>query len=177
MKSQEIARRYAEALYTLAVEEDCVEAIDNDYHGVVQEIKDLPDVLRFLTHPLVERNAKVTFLREAFPGISEYLHNLFAILVRNGREGYIDIIYDEFEGMRGSAEGIALVQVTTAQRLTAKDRKRLSDHLEKSLGGKVRLDEQIDENLIGGVRIEVGGKVLDGSLRARLDELKMVLTG
>ena len=177
MKSQETARRYAEALYTLAVEEDCVEAIDNDYHGVVKEIRDLPDVLRFLTHPLVERNAKITLLREAFPDISEYLHNLFAILVRNGREGYIDMIYDEFESMRGRAEGIALVQVTTAQRLTANDRKRLSDHLGKSLGGKVRLDEQIDENLIGGVRIEVGGKVLDGTLRARLDELKTVLTG
>jgi len=177
MKSQETARRYAEALYGLAVEENCVEAIDDDYRRVVEEINDVRDFLRFLTHPLVSHNAKTGLLRKAFPDISEYLHNLFAILVRNGREGYINMIYAEFERMRGSAEGIVKVKVMTVQGLTEDDRKRLSDHLGKSLGGKVRLDEQIDESLIGGVRIEVEGKVLDGSLRARLDELRTVLAG
>jgi len=162
MRSQGTARRYAEALYELAVEENCVEAIDNDYHRVVEEIKDVPDFLRFLTHPLVSHDDKRALLSEAFPNIAEYMHNMFSLLVRNGREGYIDMIYDEFKRLR---------------ELTAKDRKRLSDHLAKKLGGRVRLDEQVDKKLIGGLRIEVGGKVIDGSLRARLDELRTVLAG
>jgi len=177
MRSQGTARRYAEALYGLAVEENCVEAIDDDYRRVVEEINDVPDFLRFLTHPLVARDDKTALLREAFPNIAEYMHNMFSLLVRNGREGYIDMIYDEFKRLRESNEGIVQVRVTTAQELTAKDRKRLSDHLAKKLGGRVRLDEQVDKNLIGGLRIEVGGKVIDGSLRARLDELKTVLAG
>jgi len=177
MRSQQIARRYAEALYTLAVEENCVEVIDNDYRRVVEETREVPDFLRFLTHPLVEDDAKTALLRGAFPDIAEYLHNMLSLLVRNGREGYIDMIYDEFEGLRGSEEGIVQVRVTTAQELTTKDRKRLSDHLARKLGGRVRLDEQVDKNLIGGLRIDVGGKVIDGSLRARLDELKTVLAG
>ncbi len=177
MRSQQIARRYAEALYTLAVEEDCVETIDNDYHRVVEEIMDVPDFMRFLTHPLVMHSDKVALLRKAFPNIAEYLHNMFSLLVRNGREAYIDMIYDEFERLRGSEEGIVQVRVTTAQELTAKDRKRLSLHLAKMLRGRVKLDEQIDSGLIGGLRVEVGGKVIDGTLRARLDELKTVLTG
>ena len=177
MKSQETARRYAEALYTLAVEEDCVETIARDYSRVVEEIRDVPDLIRFLTHPLVARDVKTSLLRRAFPDVSEYLHNLFAILVRNGREGYIGMIYDEFERLRASEEGLVQVRVMTAQKLTTNDRKRLSDHLQRSLGGKVRLDERIDESLIGGLRIEVDGKVIDGSLRARLDELKTVLAG
>jgi F-type H+-transporting ATPase subunit delta len=177
MRSQETARRYAEALYTLAVEENCVETIDNDYRRVVEEIKDVPDFLRFLTHPLVSHDDKRALLSEAFPDITEYLHNLFSLLVRNGREGYIDMIYDEFERQRGSEEGIVQAQVITAQELTPEDRKRLSDHLAKKLGRQVRLDEQVDKNLIGGLRIEVDGKVIDGSLRARLDELKTVLAG
>ena len=177
MRSQQIARRYAEALYTLAVEENCVEAIDNDYRRVVEEIVDVPDFLRFLMHPLVVHSDKTALLREAFPDIAEYLHNMFSLLVRNGREGYIDMLYDEFERLRASEEGIVQVRVTTAQELTAKDRKRLSDHLAKKLGGRVRLDEQVDKNLIGGLRINIGGRVLDGSLRARLNELKTVLAG
>lgn len=177
MKSQETARRYAEALYTLAVEEDCVESIDNDYRRIVEEIKDVPDVLRYLTHPLVARDAKTSFLREAFPDASEYLHNMFGLLVRNGREGYIDMIYDEFARLRSQQEGIVQVRVITAQKLSSQDRKQLALHLEKKLGGRVSLDEQVNESLIGGLRIEIGGKVIDGTLRARLDELKTVLIG
>ena len=177
MRSQGTARRYAEALYGLAVEENCVEAIDDDYRRVVEEIRDVPDFLRFLTHPLVSHDDKTALLSEAFPDIAEYMHNMFSLLVRNGREGYIDMIYDEFKRLRERKEGMVQVCVTTAQKLTSKDRQRLSDHLTKKLGGRVRLDEQVDRNLIGGLRIEVGGKVIDGSLRARLDELKTVLAG
>ena len=177
MRSQQIARRYAEALYGLAVEEDCVKTIANDYRRVVEEIMDVPNVLRFLTHPLIARDDKISFLRRAFPDVSEYLHNMFAILVRNGRESYIDMIYDEFEKLRGNEEGIVQVWVTAAQELTARDRKRLSLHLAKRLGGRVKLDERIDKSVIGGLRIEVGGRVLDGTLRARLDELETVLRG
>ena len=177
MKSQETARRYAEALYTLAIEENCVETIDRDYHRVVEEMKDVPDVIRFLMHPLVAHDAKTSLLKSAFPDISEYLHNLFGILVKNGREGYIEMIYDEFEKLRESDEGIVKVLVTTAKELSSQDRRKLSEHLEHTLGNEVKLDERIDESLIGGLRIEVGGKVIDGSLRARLDELKTVLAG
>ncbi|HHE51539.1 MAG TPA: ATP synthase F1 subunit delta, partial [Candidatus Acetothermia bacterium] len=106
-----------------------------------------------------------------------YLHNLFAILVKNGREGYIEMIYDEFERLRESEEGIVKVSVMTAKELSSEDRQSLSEHLAHTLGNEVRLDEHIDESLIGGLRIEVGGKVIDGSLRARLDELKTVLAG
>lgn len=177
MRSQEIARRYAEALYNLSADEDCVEEIDNDYRRIVEEINPIPNVSRFLTHPLVARNAKTSFLKEAFPDVSEYLHNMFSILVRNGREGYISMIYDEFTKLRGSVEGIVPVKVTTVQELSISDRKRLSTHLAERLGESVELDEEIDKDLIGGLRIEVRGKVLDGSLRARLNKLKKVLAG
>jgi len=177
MRSQETARRYAEALYTLAIEEGCVKALDDDYRVVVEEIAAVTDFIRYLTHPLVAREDKISLLKRAFPDISAYLHNLFALLVRNGREAYIGMIYDEFERLRGDEEGIVKVLVTTAKELGGQDRQRLSEHLSHSLGKRVRLDERIDKNLLGGLRIEVDGKVIDGSLRARLDELKTVLAG
>jgi F-type H+-transporting ATPase subunit delta len=177
VRSQEIARRYAEALYNLASEENCVERIDNDYGRIVEEMKPVTDMSRFLTHPLVARDAKVKLLKEAFPNVSEYLHNMFSVLVRNGREGYIGMIYDEFVKLRGSVEGIVPVKVTTAHELSIGEKERLTAHLADRLGSRVKLDEEIDKDLIGGLRIEVNGKVLDGSLRARLNKLKTVLAG
>jgi F-type H+-transporting ATPase subunit delta len=177
MRSQEIARRYAEALYNLSAEENCVEQIDNDYRHIVEEMKPIPNLSQFLTHPLVPREAKISFLREAFPNASFYIHNMLSILIRNGREDYISMIYDEFKELRGSLEGIVQVKITTAQELTPSDRNRLSAHLAQQIGGRVKLNEEVDRDLIGGLRIELKGKVLDGSLRARLNKLKTVIAG
>lgn len=177
MRSREIARRYAEALYELSSEEGCVERIDNDYRHVIEEMKPVPDLSRFLMHPLVPRSDKISLLEKAFPDISEYLQKMFSILICNGREGYFEMIYEEFERSRTSSEGTIQVKVTTAQDLSPSDRKHLSEHIAARIGSRVELIEDIDKDLIGGLRIELNGKVLDGSLRARLRKLKTVLEG
>ncbi len=177
MRSQAVAERYAEALYDLAVEQDCVDKIEADYERTLQDIEGMPDVFRFLTHPLVPRDRKMAFLEEAFPDIATYLHNLFSLLVHNHREGYLDMIYKRFVALRTEKEGIVQVQVVTAHALSQEDRQRLSERLEKGLQQRVRLEESVDADLLGGVRIEVDGKVLDGTLRARLNNLKTVLAG
>ncbi|MCK4682161.1 ATP synthase F1 subunit delta, partial [Candidatus Bipolaricaulota bacterium] len=103
--------------------------------------------------------------------------NLFVLLIRNGREGYLDLIYEEFRSLRSEEEGIVRVKVLTAKELSTKDRERLTDRLVKGLGEQVRLEEEIDVSLIGGVRIEIGGKVLDGTLRTRLEGLRSFIEG
>ncbi len=177
MRSREIARRYAEALYKLAAEEGLVDTIEEDYGRVLTEIEGVPNFDRFFTHPLVSRDRKSELIDQAFPDLSEYLRNLFVLLIRNGREGYLDLIYEEFRSLRSEEEGIVRVKVLTAKDLSAKDRERLTDRLAKGLGERVKLEEEIDVSLIGGVRIEIGGKVLDGTLRTRLESLRSFIEG
>jgi F-type H+-transporting ATPase subunit delta len=177
VRSREIARRYAEALYDLAAEEGVVDSIETDYGRVLTEIEEVPDLLRFLVHPLVSREAKNALLDRTFPDLSEYLRNLFSLLICNGREGYLDLIYDEFRSLHAEAEGIVRVKVLTAKELSSEDRDRLMNRLAEGLGKRVKLEEELDRSLIGGVRIEVGGKVIDGTLRARLEGLQALLAG
>ena len=177
MRSREIARRYAEALYKLAAEEALVDTIEEDYDQVLTEIEGVPDFDRFFTHPLVSRERKSELIDQVFPDLSAYLRNLFALLIRNGREGYLDLIYEEFRCLRSEEEGIIRVKVLTAKELSTKDRERLTDRLVKGLGERVKLEEEIDVSLIGGVRIEIGGKVLDGTLRTRLEGLRSFIEG
>ncbi len=177
MRSREIARRYAEALYKLAAEEALVDTIEEDYGRVLTEIESVPDFDRFFNHPLVSRDRKSELIDQAFPNVSEYLRNLFALLIRNGREGYLDLIYEEFRCLRSEEEGIVRVKVLTAKKLSAKDRERLAARLAKGLGDRVKLEEEIDASLIGGVRLEIGGKVLDGTLRTRLESLRSFIEG
>ena len=175
MKSREIARRYAEALYRLACEEENVEEIETDYRRVLTEIEGVPDFSRFLIHPLVSRKRKNELIDRSFPQVPVYLRNLFYLLIRNGRESYLDLIYKEFLSLRAEEEGVIQVEVATAQHLSEKDRERLSDRLTKVLGGQVTLEERVNSDLLGGVRIEIAGKVIDGTLRAKLGELRALL--
>jgi F-type H+-transporting ATPase subunit delta len=172
VRSQEVARRYAVALYQLAAEADAVDPIETELRAVVDETMASRDVTRYLAHPLVSRDQKTQFVGAAFPDLSERMRNLFSLLIRNRRESYLDLIYAEFLAARAEAEGLVPVCVTTARALEDGERTRLIANLEAALGQRVTLEEHVDGSLLGGARIETDGRVIDGSLRARLDGLR-----
>jgi len=172
VRSTEVARRYAVALYQLAAEEEAVDATEDELRGVVEETERTREISRYLAHPLVPRERKVEFVHKLFPGLSDRMDNLFRLLVRNRRESYLDLIHSEFRSTRAEAEKWVPVRVTTARPLDEEERGRLTAKLERALGRRVRLEERTDERLLGGARIETDGRVIDGSLRARLDGLR-----
>jgi F-type H+-transporting ATPase subunit delta len=172
VKSRQIASRYAEALYDVAVEQDAVPAVEEELRVLVEEVRDVRDFERFLTHPLISRGEKLELVGKTFPKLSLSLGNLVELLIRNRREGYLDLIYDEFLEARSKAEDLARVRVITARELTEEDRERLRDRLERALGRAVSLESCVEEGLLAGARIEVEGRTIDVSLRAKLSELR-----
>jgi len=177
VKSREIARRYAEALYGLAREQASVDEIESAYQQVLTDIAEVPEVSRFLAHPLVSREKKTELIDRAFPALPGHLRNLMRLLIRNGREDYLGLIYEEFVALRADEEGVIRVQIATAQEFSSEDRDRLTERLTQALGRRVRLEERLDLDLLGGVRLEVDGVVIDGTLRAKLEGLLAVLEG
>jgi len=175
VRSQEIARRYAAALYQVSAEDAAVKEIEDELAAVAIGTSDEPEVRRFLAHPLVPRETKSLFLETAFPETSGSMKNFLELLIRNHRETYLDLIYDEFVEIRTAADGMIQVTVTTAQTLSDEDRGRLTERLEKALSRPVQLEERIEEDLLGGVRIGAAGHVIDGTIRARLRELRKQL--
>ena len=175
MRSQEIARRYAAALYQVSVEYSAVKAIEIELAAVAVGTSDEPEVRRFLSHPLVPKKTKSEFLATAFPATSDRMRNFLELLIHNRRETYLDLIYDEFVDIKTADEGMIQVTVTTAETLSEEDSDRLSGRLEKALNCPVRLETNIDESMLGGARIEAAGHVLDGTIRARLSELRKQL--
>lgn len=172
MRSQEVARRYATALYQLAVEQEAVDSTEDELRTVIDETTQTREISRYLAHPLVSRRRKTEFVGRMFPDLSERMRSLFGLLIRNRRETYLDLICAEFIAVRAEAEGLIPVYVTTARPLNDEQRGRLTSNMEQALKQRVRLEERIDEELLGGARIETGGRVIDGSLRGRLDRLR-----
>jgi F-type H+-transporting ATPase subunit delta len=175
LRSQEIARRYAAALYQIAAEDHAVSEMEDELAAIAVETSENIDVRRFLAHPLVPRGAKSELLLRAFPSTSERMRNFLDLVIGNRRETYLDLIYKEFTDIRATDEGRVQVTVTTAQTLSEEDRQRLLQRLEAALKHPVLLEERTDEDLLGGARIETAGRVMDGTLRARLAALRMQL--
>ena len=177
MKSREIACRYAEALHSLACEEDRIEEVEKGYREVLSAVAEVPEFDGFFTHLLVPREAKMKLLKTAFPELSPYLFNLFFLLVRNRRENYLGLIYKEFITLCAEAEGVMQAVATIARKLSTTDHTRLVSCLGRAMGCQIELEEKVDPSLLGGVRIEINGKVIDGTLRAKLGGLKNLLEG
>lgn len=175
MRSQEIARRYAEALYQVASEVDSLEAVQADLGEMAQALGENEEVRRFLAHPLVPREAKTALLHAAFPGATEWVQRFTDVVIRNQRETYFDLIYEQFVALRNAFEGRLPVRIHTARPLSEQDRQRVRAKLERAWGRPVVVAEQIDHTLLGGLRIEVDGHVVDGSIRLRLERLQRQL--
>jgi F-type H+-transporting ATPase subunit delta len=175
VRSREIARRYAEAVYSVAAEEKKTDALQDELGRVNTLMEEIPDFRRLFQHPLASKEQKLDLLEAAFPDLSGTLHNALRVLVHNRREAYLDLILEEFLAVRAEAEGVVRVRVVTAKPLSLEEKGRLADRLERALGRRVTLDEVVEPGLLAGVRIETEGKVFDGTLRARLDGLQQVL--
>ena len=177
MRAHEVARRYADALYQAAADAGTavITATEDELRGVVDTVSENPEVGRFLAHPLISRERKAGLVNATFPELSELTRNMLMLLIRNRRETYLDLTYDEFLGVRVEAEGLAQVTVVAARPLDNAQRDGLKKRLEEAIRRPVQLSERTDERLLGGARIEMDGRVIDGTLRARLGRLRALL--
>ena len=86
MRSQEIARRYAAALYQVSAEDDTVQEIDDELAALATGTSDGEEVRRFLAHPLIPRERKSLFLEEAFPETTNRMKTFLELVIHNRRE-------------------------------------------------------------------------------------------
>ena len=103
------------------------------------------------------------------------LDNFVLILKQNGDLGLIDELEREFYKLERVASGVKLAEVHSATPLSAQMEAALIDKLNRHVGGKVELKQEIDQGLLGGVVIRVDEELMDGSLKKNLQELKKEL--
>ncbi|MCI2424454.1 ATP synthase F1 subunit delta [Candidatus Acetothermia bacterium] len=171
MKSREIAATYAEALYALGREEEMLDELEADYRMVVTIINEHRDLLRLFIHPLISDQAKDEVIENIFPRLSEYLRNFLSLLVRRKRAEYITLIYDELLKVRAEQEGVSYVTIYSSRRLSTEEQHRIEMRLAKVIRRAVVSQVVVEPSLLGGVKIEYEGRVIDGSLQRRLQQL------
>jgi F-type H+-transporting ATPase subunit delta len=176
MANQTLARRYATAIFQLAGEQRAVDQVGSELRILSDAIEDNESALTFFLSPVVERGQKEQTLVVAFEGKAHpiALHTML-LLVRKRREGLLRQIVREYGALELAARGLEPLTITSAKPLEAPALRELVSQLEKIYDKKFEVTQRVQPDLIGGVRILMGDRRVDGSVEGRFQELARTL--
>lgn len=168
-----VAGRYAEALYEIAVAQEIVDKMEEELKAVANLLEEEPDLKKVLYHPRITAAEKKDVLRNLLADkVSETTMNFLSLVVDRQRENYLADMVEVFVDYANKARNISDVEVTSAMELDEAKRARLVETLGGMTGKDVRVNYSVDPSLIGGIVVRIGDKVMDGSVKARLDSLR-----
>ena len=163
---------YGTALVEAARDVGKEEQILEEAQAVVQLIEDEPDLHQFINYPGVSADEKKEVLKNIFEGrICEELLNFLYILVDKRRTMNFGRIVKVYKSLIEREEGVSYGTVYSVVKLSDERMAELEEQTSKLLQMKVKLDNEIDPNLMAGFKILVEGKIIDASYRKKFDEL------
>jgi F-type H+-transporting ATPase subunit delta len=166
------ARRYAEAAFELALRDESLDRWREDLESAAEMLAE-PNVARVIDNPavpLAERRELAS--RLLAKRISEPSLRLVDLLVSRGRAELLPRVASEYGRLLARHRGIVPAVVTSAVDLTKAEASAIRDRVEAMAGAKVDLTAQVDPSIIGGIMIQVGDRLLDDSVRGRLERLR-----
>ena len=178
--AQLVAKAYAEALMEAAVELGQMDEIRRDLGLIADTLAENPDFNTLFLSPSLGEKQKKSAMEEVFAArVSRDVMNFIKVLIDKGRENELSDIRKRFETMVDEREGLVKGKARTSVKMTEQQLKALEQKLEKLAGMKVSLVNVVDETIIGGVVLEIGDKMIDGSVRKKLahirEELRQVV--
>lgn len=170
------ARRYAEAAFELASRDGTQDAWQDDLGLVVQLLAD-EQVARRVDNPAVPIGDRRRLIDTLLDGrVSKPVHNLVRLLNERARIELLPAIADQYHRLLNRQRGIVEAVVTSARPLNADETAAIRARVEQMSGATVDLRPVVDESLLGGLTVRVGDRLLDASVRGRLERLRTQLT-
>lgn len=172
-----VANTYGEALFSLAVEENKVDALYEEALSLSDILKENPDFDTLMNHPKVTSEEKEKVLEEVFDGrISRELEGFLKLLLANDRYKDLDKVLEFFFGRVKEYKGIGIAWVSSALPLSDAQKAAVEKKLlETAKYKKMEMHYETDESLIGGMVIRIGDRVVNSSISYKLDSLKRSL--
>jgi F-type H+-transporting ATPase subunit delta len=174
---QIVARRYAQALLELGVEQNAVDKIAEDFEAIAHACETSHELRNALENPLVAHAAKKAVMSDLCEhiGASPTTKNALLLLIDRRRTKTLPYVAWYLRELADARKGIVRAEVTTAVALSEAYYERLRTQLERMTGKKVVVDKRTDPALVAGVVTRIGDRILDGSLRTRLQSLRDAL--
>ncbi len=168
-----ITKTYADALFMLAEEENKVDEIYSEVVALIDILDKNPDLAKVMSHPSVDKNEKIDAIKNIFTGrVCNELCGLLNQVVVNNRYEEIDGILASFVSMVKEYKKTGVAYVVTPFTLTDVQKERIEKKLLDTTDYvNMEMNYDVDESLIGGMRIRIGDRVVDSSVSTKISEL------
>jgi F-type H+-transporting ATPase subunit delta len=176
MLDQKVAKRYAEAAFQLAKEQNQIDLFQQQLALVLQSLEAVPEFKSYFYNFLVPVKEKKEILEKIFKAdlAKPVLHFLF-LIVDKKREADFEGIVAAYGALADESRNIKNAELYTAKALPAKDLKTLELNLNKATGKKIRLNPHVDPELLGGVMLRIEDRIVDATLKKRLQLLNAAM--
>jgi F-type H+-transporting ATPase subunit delta len=176
-KVSNVGGRYAQALFDLASDQNQVPAVEADLKALKAAIADSRELRVLLASPAFSSEDKGRGLAgiSAKARFSPTTHKFLGLLAANGRAGALPEVVTAFERLAAAARGAVSAEVVTAVPLSSAQAKGVAQALRQALGKDPEITTRVDPAILGGIKVKVGSRLFDASLKSKLDSLKFAL--
>lgn len=176
MIPETIYSKYSQAMFDIASEQHKLEEFGTDLKGVRDTFQENPDLWKFLNHPLVPPKAKKDTIKKIFTGsVSPLVLQFIYVMIDRQREAALILAIDDFIKLARRAQHIEVAKIRVVKPLTKKEEKNLLAALETMTGQRIEPLYYVDPSLLGGMVIQIGDKLIDGSLKRQLQDMQHTL--
>jgi len=174
-----LAGRYANAVFELAQEEKSVEAVERDFITLRTLIDQNPDLARLVKAPVFTRDEQSRTMNAVLEkmGAANLTSKFILTLAAKRRLFALGDIIRAYERLIAKLRGEVQAQVTSARTLSDAETAELKAILKAKLGRDPRLEAKVDPNLLGGLVVKVGSRMIDSSLRTKLNSIRAAMRG
>jgi F-type H+-transporting ATPase subunit delta len=174
-----LALRYATAVFELAAEERAIDSLSIDLAAVKKMLSQSAELRRAVRSPVFSREEQAkgmeAVLKQA--GIGDLARKLVLLLAQKRRLFALADVIRAFETMLAKHRGEVSAEVTSARPLSSGETTELKRVLKEKLGREPRLELNVDPSLLGGLKLKLGSRMIDSSLRTKLDGLRAAMKG
>ncbi|RRN74969.1 F0F1 ATP synthase subunit delta [Peribacillus simplex] len=173
-----VAGRYAVALFQIAKEQNLINQLEEELRIVNEVFTKDKELLGFLAHPKMTSGAKREVLANAFAGLSSSVQNTLMLMVERHRTDEVTAMAQEFIELANEENSVADATVYTVNPLTEAEAKAVSSAFAAKIGKRnLRITNITDSNIIGGIKLQIGNRIYDGTISGKLDRLSKQLLG
>ena len=176
-KASNVGGRYAQALFDLASENKQIPAVEADLKSLKTALAESKDLRVLVGSPAfgAEDKGKGLAAIAAKAKFTDTTRKFLGLLAANGRASALASVITGFEDLASKARGAVSAQVTTAIPLSAAQSKGVAAALRQALGKDPEIETRVDPAILGGIKVRVGSRLFDASLKSKLDSLKFAL--
>lgn len=172
-----LSGRYARALFELALGSKAIAAVEASLATLTEAMAESADLKTLMSSPLVGRGAAGAAVAGVADGlgVDGLTKNFLGVLAANRRLALLPAVIRDFAALNAARKGEVTADVTAAHKLSAAQQKTLATKLKAGIGRDVALNVTVDPSILGGLMVRVGSRLIDSSLKTRLENLGQAL--